>query len=172
MHVRLLVSSALLLLLLAPMHAALAHGPCHCLTPSAGPPGTQVEIPASYGAVEVLWNPDPTDLSNPALSGSKWERFFHPNSSTQSLSRQSDPGPIDFRVPPVPDGKYLVVIFDLSEGDPRHHYTWGVFSVQPETVLPRTGTTPDALVLLSATLISLGAGISFAARVKGHPSDV
>ena len=143
---------------------AAAHGPCHCLSPSAGPPGTIVSVPESYGAVEVLWNPNPRRLGNPALVGSKWGRLFDPDARTTSLAKQDDPGGIEFEVPRVPDGRYLVVIFDLSEGGPRNHYTWGTFSVERGPILPATGAgLADAM---GAALVAIVAGIVLGALVS------
>lgn len=136
---------------------ASAHGPCHCLAPSEGPPGTTVRIPRSYGAVEVLWNPDPDRLGNPALAGSRWERYFHRDLETTSVARRRAPGAIGFEVPHVPEGRYLVVIFDLSEGGPRHHYTWSTFRVERPAVIPYTGFEPAAWLAMS--LLSIGLGL-------------
>ena len=40
---------------------ALAHGPCGCLEPASGPPGTRVH--AAYPIYKVIFNPDRSDLS-------------------------------------------------------------------------------------------------------------
>jgi hypothetical protein len=135
---------------------AAAHGPCQCLSPFEGPPGTTVRIPRSYRPVEVLWNPDPDGLSNPALAGGKWERYFHRELDTTSLARQTEPGAINFEVPKVPDGRYLVVIFDLSEGGPRHHYTWSTFRVDRSAVIPYTGFEPTGWMAMSLLSVALG----------------
>lgn len=58
-----------------------------------------------------------------------------------SVAKRDDPGRIEFEVSGVPDGRHLVVIFDLSEGGPRNHYTWGTFSVERGPTLPATGGT-------------------------------
>jgi hypothetical protein len=136
---------------------AKAHGPCRCLSLDEAPPGTVIKIPASYGAVEVLWNPNPQELSNPALVGSRWARFFHPDRRTTSVARQPEPGAIRFSVPRVPDGKYLVVIFDLSEGGPRNHYTWNTFTVRRGARLPATGLDSFPILATSIIMFSVGA---------------
>lgn len=143
--------------------SAAAHGPCLCLSPSSGAPGTRVQTPSSYHSVEVLWNPDPRELINPALLGSKWGRLFQPDLRTISLARQEEPGAMNFQVPHVPDGRYLVVMFDLGEGGPRHHYTWDTFTVARSAPMPVTGQRTAewltlALVLLSAGAITLRCG--------------
>lgn len=134
-----------------------AHGPCYCFSPAAGAPGTTIRVPESYGAVEVLWNPDPDRLGNPALVDSPWERHFHPELKTLSLARQEKPGAISFEVPRVPDGKYLVVVFDLGEGGPRNHYTWHTFAVTRASHMPVTGsaTSRSATVALGALLFGV-----------------
>ncbi len=40
---------------------ALAHGPCGCLEPASGPPGTRVRT--AYPIYKVIFNPDRTDLA-------------------------------------------------------------------------------------------------------------
>lgn len=146
-------------------YPAVAHGPCHCLSPKAAAPGTTVQVPASYGAVEVLWNPNPRDLSNPALIGSRWARFVHTNRRTISVARQNEPGAISFEVPHAPEGKYLVVIFDLSEGGPRNHYTWDTLTIT--SPLPSTGRGIHSLLTVSLMGISLGILLLVAARRRG-----
>lgn len=148
-------------------YPAVAHGPCHCLSPKAAAPGTTVQVPASYGAVEVLWNPNPRDLSNPALVGSRWARSFHSDRRTISLARQKKPGAISFELPQVPEGKYLVVIFDLSEGGPRHHYTWDTLTITRMSPLPSTGTGIHSLLTVSFMGISFGILLLVAARRRG-----
>lgn len=136
--------------------AAAAHGPCYCLSPSKGTPSTLVKVPASYGAVEVLWNPNPRELGQPALVGSPWARFFHPDRRTISVARQPEPGPISFRVPNAPVGRYLVVIFDLSEGGPRNHYTWHTFAIQRRALLPTTASNVTTPLTVGSLTLALG----------------
>ena len=40
---------------------AVAHGPCNCVTPPSGPPGTRVTI--AYPIYKVIFNPDRSDLA-------------------------------------------------------------------------------------------------------------
>lgn len=145
--------------------AAAAHGPCGCLSPPGGLPGTRVRVPSSYGAVEVLWNPDPRRLGNPALRGSRWSRLFRPDRDTMSLARRDRPGAIAFDVPRVPPGRYLVVIFDLSEGGPRNHYTWETFAVGPAPALPATGGGA-AVVPWALAVAGAGAHVLWLARPR------
>lgn len=137
---------------------AKAHGPCDCLSTKTAAPGTQVQIDESYNGVKVLWNPDPTELRNPALVGSRWERFHKPRQRTIELARQDVPGVLSFRVPDVPDGNYLVVIFDPSEG-PDAHFTWETFEVTAGAALPVTGPSAILPLLVAAALLALGSAV-------------
>ena len=155
------VSVGLVLLMVVP---AVAHGPCRCLSPSSGPPGQLVEVPRSYDAIEVLWNPDPRDLHITALVGTKWHRLYRANERTLSLARRAQPGALRFRVPKAPPGRYLVVIFDPSEGRPREHFTWASFDVS--SPLPLTGDQAGAWLLSGAGFLI--AGLALAAASKLH----
>lgn len=83
-----------------------------------------------------------------------------------SVARQEKPGAITFTVPHVPDGEYLVVIFDLSEGGPRNHYTWNTFTVKRDAALPVTGSGAVTLVAASVIIISVGALFSRVSRPR------
>jgi hypothetical protein len=72
------------------------------------------------------------------------------------VARREDPGAITFGVPQVPEGKYLVVIFDLSEGGPRHHYTWDTMTVTRMAPLPSTGMGIPSVLAFSFSSIFLG----------------
>lgn len=134
---------------------ARAHGPCDCLSPRHAVTGTRVQVDESYNGVKVLWNPDPAELRNPALVGSGWEKFYKPRQRTIELARQDEPGAISFRIPKVPDGTYLVVIFDPSEG-PDAHFTWETFEVRAGAALPDTGTSLPLTLFLAAASIGMG----------------
>ena len=120
---------ALVLAVYAPGdEAAFAHGPCGCLTPASGPPGTTVT--AAAAAYKVVFNPDRTDLP---ITQSLW-REHRPGVApsvvlrkTYSYSDLPLTGPVEFRVPAAPPGRYLVSIYDGSEGGA--HYTWEYFRV-------------------------------------------
>lgn len=108
---------------------ALGHGPCGCLTPASGPPGTTVS--GGAGAYKVVFNPDRTDLLIGPKSLWRQHRPGHTPSvvyrKTYSYSDLPLTGPVDFRVPSVRPGRYLVSIYDGSEGGA--HYTWEYFRV-------------------------------------------
>ena len=120
---------ALLVLALAfGPNPAYAHGPCDCLTPPAGPPGTTVSTWAGY---KVVFNPDRTDL--PTGPRPLWQEHrpgitptvvFRETYSYADLPLKR---PVEFRVPEVPTGRYLVSVYDGSEGGA--HYTWEHFEV-------------------------------------------
>lgn len=119
---RLLTAAALLL---APA-AAGAHGPCGCLAPASGPPGTAVA--AGYPVYKVVFNPDRADLGiGPAAL---WGRH-RPGAPATVLRREWRYGRRyaegRFTVPPAAPGRYLVALYDGGEGGA--HYSWETFTV-------------------------------------------
>ena len=54
-------AAAVVLLVALAAGSASAHGPCGCLTPTEGPPGTKVRV--AYPLYKVIFNPDRTDLA-------------------------------------------------------------------------------------------------------------
>ena len=71
--------------------------------------------------------------------------------------RQHEPGSLQFTVPRVRPGRYVVVVFDASEGRPRHHYTWSTFTVLPaSSELPVTGEGTVYLVAAGLMVIAIG----------------
>jgi hypothetical protein len=113
-------------LALAP--AAAAHGPCRCLTPSSGPPGTRVS--AEYPLYKVVFNPDRADLGigpeglwdrhRPGVPVTVLRRTWHYaalqyGNGTFTIPRRARPG------------RYLIALYDGGEGG--SHYSWASFRV-------------------------------------------
>lgn len=117
----------------------LAHGPCNCLYPIVGQPGTEV-IVASAGRVlrprtnlpayKVIFNPPPSAYGT-AGSYSGYASAYQPEARTTTVFSRSDKRPVRgarFSIPRAArPGLYLVMIFDGSEGG--QHYTWDYFHV-------------------------------------------
>jgi hypothetical protein len=117
---------------------AAAHGPCgeRCLEPNQGPPGTRVSTEDLVGVL-AIWNPRPETLSLGApgtsadcnTSCARELEIYHVDQPSIVLAESSTRKQLHFRVPDVPAGRYLVVVYDGSEN--RHHYTWQPFTVTP-----------------------------------------
>ncbi|MPZ71232.1 MAG: hypothetical protein GEU71_17145 [Actinobacteria bacterium] len=129
--------------LLVPAGPASAHGPClNCLEPSAGPPGTLVQV-APEGVLAV-WNPRPNMLALGVPGSSKEcdiacaraKPMYHYDEPVVVLAEERPRAPLSFTVPDAPLGRYLVVIYNGSESG--HHYTWDFFTVEPTPILPKT----------------------------------
>ena len=157
-----------------------AHGPCACLTPASGASGTTVA--AATGAYKVVFNPDRTDLGIGPKS--LWEAHRPGVVATvvlRSPYTYSDlplRGPVEFRVPVAPPGRYLVSIYDGSEGG--SHYTWEYFRVterQTPTTARRPGSEATGVSSLTVVAISLaafasGLFVGWLARAKRRRSPV
>lgn len=145
-----------------------AHGPCACLTPASGASGTTVS--AATGAYKVVFNPDRTDLAIGPRS--LWEAHrpgVVPTVVFRAPYKYSDlplQGPVEFRVPAAPPGRYLVSIYDGSEGG--SHYTWEYLRVN-ERRTPTTARRPARGLSNEATGVSFltVAAISLMAFVSG-----
>ena len=105
----------LLLLAAAP---AIAHGPCGCLTPSTVRPGDIVRV--HNATLRVVWNPGRRELA----IGPRplWREQQRGQPSHELLRRRSPAKRSRFRVPEAPPGRYLIAVFDGTEGGA--HYTW------------------------------------------------
>lgn len=160
-----------------------AHGPCACLTPASGVTGTTVS--AATGAYKVVFNPDRTDLGIGPKS--LWEAHrpgVVPTVVFRSPYKYSDlplRGPVEFRVPVAPPGRYLVSIYDGSEGG--SHYTWEYFRVKEQTPTMAQRPTPglgneatgvSSLAVVAVSLTAFVAGLSFGwlARARRRRSPV
>ncbi len=122
---------------------ALAHGPCGCLTPASGPPGTTV---TTRGAYKVVLNPDRTDLGiGPESLWQDHQPGVTPTMVYRKSYRYSDlplTRRVRFRVPAVPPGRYLVSIYDGGEGGA--HYTWEYFAVTERSSTDATANASEA----------------------------
>ena len=146
-----------------------AHGPCACLNPASGAPGTTVSV--STGAYKVVFNPDRSDLSiGPKSLLEDHRPGVVPTVVFRSAYKYSDlplRGPVEFRVPAAPPARYLVAVYDGSEGGA--HYTWEYFRVterEPRTApqQPRTPTTVTTATGASTLAVVI---VAFAAFVSG-----
>lgn len=142
---------------------ALAHGPCGCLFPTLGKTGTRIAI-THTPAYRVLFNPKPGQLTISKDLASA----YRPQSPTVTLLSRPRNKPIprtSFRVPKVPPGVYLILIFDGSEGGA--HNTWDYLHVPgpapAATQRPparRPSSSPRASSDGTAWLAWLAAGIA------------
>lgn len=120
-------------------HPAIAHGPCgavgsSCLEPNLGPRGTEVTTEGFEGVLAV-WNPRPNILALGVPGSSKdcdikcaeAKPIYHFDQPLVVLAEADHRSQLQFVVPDVPPGKYIVVMYDGSEGG--RHYTWNAFKV-------------------------------------------
>lgn len=120
----------------------MAHGPCGCLSPTLGKPGTRISI-VRTPAYRVLFNPKPGQLgiAPPDLAGA-----YRPGTPTRTLLTRPRDSPMRiaaFRVPDVAPGIYLVLTFDGSEGGA--HNTWDYLRVlRPAPAADRDRRSPTA----------------------------
>lgn len=144
---------------------AQAHGPCACLTPPIGSTGTRVSIPRSM-VMKIVWNPRPVTFPTGSLMKRQARRSYEPREKTLTLYERprARPGGA-FEVPIVRPGRYMVQIFDGSEGG--GHYTWGFFTVASPSSLPQTGVTGS--YWLAAFLIVLGLVLVLVAKFRAKP---
>ena len=163
---------------------ASAHGPCACLMPASGATGTTVS--AATGAYKVVFNPDRTDLGiGPPSLWAAHRPGVVPTVVFRSEYKYSDlplRGPVEFRVPVAPPGRYLVSIYDGSEGGA--HYTWEYFRVN-ERQAPTTASAPHSgsgdeatgvsfltVVAFSLTAFVSGLSVGWLARARRRRSPV
>jgi hypothetical protein len=124
---------ALTLVGLLPAQAALAHGPCGCLDPvfySEAIFGKDAKIRVSgpaYTAYKVIFNPRPRDFG---IAPDDLASAYRPDAPTVTVLSRPRTKPArnwSFRVPDVPPGVYVVLIFDGSEAG--FHNTWDYIHV-------------------------------------------
>jgi hypothetical protein len=145
---------------------ASAHGPCGCLTPASGPAGTTVS--AASAAYKVVFNPDRTDLG---IGPKSLWRDHRPDvaptvvfRTTYAYSDLPLTGPVEFQIPTTPRGRYLVSIYDGSEGGA--HYTWDYFRVTerqreaPATRRPAPSPPPTAEASGVSSLTTVIVGVT------------
>jgi hypothetical protein len=117
--------------------AAVAHGPCSCLSPMLIEPGDQVRLTGPDGrqaggtgwpAYRVVFNPRPTDFGiAPSYLASAY-RADAPTTTVLSRPRREPTRKGRFRVPKgTPPGLYMVLIWDGGEGG--GHNSWGYLHV-------------------------------------------
>jgi hypothetical protein len=102
--------------------AAMAHGPCNCSFPQLGEPGAKVTVRTQ--AYRIVFNPKPRNYG-PAMRDSGYASAYQPAAPTRTLLSRAVRNPArkaSYRVPAVPPGVYLVLIFDGSERGT--HSTW------------------------------------------------
>lgn len=154
---------------------ARAHGPCgavgsSCLEPYEGPPGTVVTT-RDFEGVLALWNPRPNVLALGVPGSSKVcdiecaaaKPVYHLDLPMVVLDEVPDRSRLQFVVPDVPPGKFVVVMYDGAEGG--RHYTSDTFKVtaqSPNTEQTR-GDEPGTwntrwLISLGLLLLGVGAG--------------
>jgi hypothetical protein len=141
---------------------AVAHGPCGCIRPATATPGEQ--LASTYPTIRIVWNPVPADL----LIGPDYLGRDHVDGQPRVvLQEQPQPASASFQVPATAPGRYLVLLYDGTEGGA--HYSWDYITVRPgrrsassaaPTVVSaaparRGGPGGLALVGLCAALLSL-----------------
>lgn len=153
---------------------ASAHGPCGCLKPREGAPGTKVR--ADYPLYKVIFNPDRTDLA--IGPETLWKR--HHGGPPITIFRQTwrySVRPLNrgatFVIPRVAPGRYLIVLYDGGEGG--SHYSWQTFEVLPagrnaakpaaELRAPSTGVAIP--LFIGALLVALFGGMATGAILRG-----
>lgn len=131
------------------------HGPCGCLAPASGPVGTAVSTWAAY---KVVFNPDRTDLGiGPKSLWQDHRPGVTPTVVFRKAYMYSDlplRRPVRFRVPAVTPARYLVSIYDGSEGGA--HYTWDYFEVTERSSADTAGPVSEP----SRSPIGPAAGVS------------
>jgi hypothetical protein len=138
------LAAATLWLLIGATTAA-AHGPCDCITPELGETGVRVRI-ARTTAFKVIFNPKPAQYGA-AMRDTGYASAYQsgaPTATVLSLPRNRRQRNAKFRVPDVPPGVYLVLIFDGSELG--QHTTWDYYHVigPPPATRQAAATPPRA----------------------------
>ena len=127
--------------------SAPAHGPCNCSFPQLGDPGARVTTRSP--AYKIVFNPRPSDYVTEMRSVG-YASAYQPTAPTSTVMSRPVDDPVrraSFRVPEVPPGVYLVLIFDGSEGGT--HTTWDYFHVLGPA--PATSTAAGRSAAASAT---------------------
>ena len=163
--------AALLAALAAAPSVALAHGPCGCLEPASGPPGTRVR--ADYPIYKAIFNPDRSDLT---IGPESLWRQHHGGApvtvyrQTWRYSRRPPNRGGTFSIPRAAPGSYLVALYDGGEGGA--HYSWETFTVTRAAAPARTPSIQDpsggiprwVLAAIAAAALAAGFGAGNAAR--------
>jgi hypothetical protein len=136
--------------------AAFAHGPCGCLEPASGPPGTRVR--AAYPIYKVIFNPDRADLT---IGPESLWRSHHDGPpvtvyrQTWRYSRRPPNRGGSFVIPEAAPGRYLVALYD--GGESGAHYSWETFTVTraPAPARPEAGGGVPKATLGAAAAVAL-----------------
>jgi hypothetical protein len=106
--------------------AASAHGPCGCL-PRTAYPGDAV-VTNNVFVFRAVWNPTRADIyyGQPALIAAHVDGA--PRIVLLNRDRKDARERARLLVPEVPTGRYLVLLYDGSEGGA--HYTWDSMTVR------------------------------------------
>lgn len=176
---RLVLLLAFVFVTLVPDHA-IAHGPCgsvgskSCLEPNEGPPGTEVTTGGSGGFEGILavWNPRPNILALGVPGSSKEcditcaeaKAIYRFDQPMVVVAETDDRSQLQFVVPDVPPGKYIVVMYDGAEGG--RHYTWNTFKVTAtsattEGAIENEPKQSDRRWLLAIGMLVLGIGVGW-----------
>jgi hypothetical protein len=149
---------------------ARAHGPCpECLVPEVASPGDRID--ADYPTYRVIWNPTRVMLTpgpKPFCYGCQLRLWRHhvPNApSSVVYTRRPRVSQYSFKVPQVAPGKYLVALFDGSEGGT--HYTWDFVTVTPSDSTSNGLPDPLIPVLAVAAITALASALWFRRRADG-----
>jgi hypothetical protein len=119
-------------------------------------------VTAASPGYKVVFNPDRTDL----LIGPKslWRDHrpgIAPTVVFRKAYRYADlplRGPVEFQVPEAPPGRYLVSVYDGSEGGV--HYTWETFRVtEPAQAIAGHAPAPSSLRTSAAAGVSVLAAV-------------
>ena len=128
---------------------------------------------AAYPGYKVVFNPDRTDLGiGPRSLWRDHRPGLAPTVVFRTTYRYADlplRDPVEFRVPDAPPGRYLVSIYDGSEGGA--HDTWETFRVterQTQASPPRTSERAEVSVL--ATVL-VGVSALLAGLLLGVPAS-
>ena len=141
---------------------AAAHGPCNgCVAPSNAQPGQRIKV--DYSTYLAIWNPGKAPLTKgptPNCYGCQLGlRRDHVSGTPAIIVFEHRPRApeFSFAVPDVPPGKYLIALFDGSEGG--GHYTWSYVTVAGagdgrESKDDGSGMLIAAVIVVSVLLIS------------------
>lgn len=163
---------------------AAAHGPCNCLSPNSGPPGTEVSVGSP--SFKIVFSPDraetvygPKSLWRTRPPGPPPRVVFRTTYRYEPRPDPNAPSPT-FDVPEVPPGRYGVVIFDGSEGG--QHYTWDFFRVtdasassqakrsdQPNRASPKTAEASSGvgvMIALAGVVGGLALGVALGLSLR------
>ena len=152
--------------------SALAHGPCpRCIEPSTARADSKLRV--DYPTELAIWNPPRRVLTRgpkPNCYGCNLRLWrFHQEGSPSVVVYDGirQPGFV-FRAPDVEPGRYLVALFDGSEGDT--HYTWDFVTLQaglPDEAADE-GMPGWAVWLAVGAGIFIAAGAALALRYRGR----